>query len=281
MAAGNPMKARAWLLAMLAAAVPFAAPLRAVTPDIAVQEGGWGGASVREVRAVALAAAGEIARHCPRTRLGPILVHHRADHPQTAWERTPDGRIIVGIEADGRRCAQFAFQLAHEFGHVLATQANDWQRTWRSGAKPHLWLEESFCEAASLFALRAMAQAWQRSAPFRAWRDYAPEFAAYAADRMRTAAVSAGGDFAAWFRRNEPAMRRNGTLRASNTAVALRLLPLLEAEPRGWEAVTFMNLGTRDRGLSLAAFLTEWQRNCPPAQRAFVAKVAEVFGIRL
>jgi hypothetical protein len=126
-----------------------------------------------------------------------------------------------------------------------------------------------------------MAQSWQRSAPFRAWRDYAPEFAAYAADRMRTAALGVNGDFAAWFRRNEPAMRRNGTLRANNTAVALRLLPLLEAEPRGWEALTFMNLGTRDRMQSLAAFLAEWRQNCPASLRPFVAKVAEVFSVRL
>jgi hypothetical protein len=255
-----------------------AAPLRAVTPDIAVQDGGWGAMSVKEVRAIALSAATEIARHCPRTRLGPIVVHHRGDHPQTAWERTPDGKIIVGIEARDRQCAQFAFQFAHEFCHVLATQANDWRRTWRADGKPNLWLEESFCEAASLFALRAMARDWERSAPFRNWRAYAPEFASYAEERMRAPAPA---DFARWFRQNEPAMRRNATLRASNAIVARQLLPLLEAEPRAWEAVTFLNLGTRDRRQPLAAFLAEWRQNCPPSLQPFVAKVAQVFGIRM
>lgn len=267
---------RCALLAPALATAAFAA-----TPDITVQEGAWGGASVREVRAIALATAEEIARHCPRTRLGPIAVHRRADHPQTAWERTPDGRIVVGIEADGRRCAQFAFQFAHEFGHVLATQANDWQRTWRSSAKPHLWLEESFCEAASLFALRAMSRSWQRSAPFRAWRAYAPEFAAYADERMKTAAPVADAGFAAWLRKNEPAMRRNGTQRDKNTAVALRLLPLLESEPRGWEALTFVNLGARDKGQTLAAFLAEWRQNCPAHLRPFVTSVADALGARI
>ena len=265
-------------IALLIAAI--AAPLSAATLDIAVQDGGWGQISIKEVRAVALAAGTEIARHCPRTRIGPIVVHHRDDHPQTAWERTPDGRIIVGIEARDRQCAQIAFQFAHEFCHVLATQSNDWRRTWRADGKPNLWLEESFAEAASLFALRAMAQSWQHSAPFRNWRTYAPEFADYAAERMRT---SAGGhaNFARWFRQNEPAMRRNPTLRASNSIVAMELLPLLEAEPRAWEAITFLNLGTRDRKMPLAAFLAEWRQNCPPAQRPFVTKVAQVFGIAL
>jgi hypothetical protein len=267
-------------IALLTFALLPAVPLPAASLDIVVQDGGWGGSSVKEVRAVALATATEIARHCTHTRIGSILVHHRDDHPQTAWKRTPDGKIIIGIEASDRHCAQLAFQFAHEFCHVLATQANDWRRTWRADGKPNLWLEESFAEAASLFALRAMSRTWQRSAPFRGWRAYAPEFAAYAEERMRAAAPGGRGDFACWFRQNEPAMRRNPNLRASNTAVALQLLPLLESEPRTWEAVTFMNLGTRDRAQPLAAFLSEWRQNCPPAQRPFVAKIAQVFGIR-
>ena len=266
------------LVALLLAST--ADPLRAATLDIAVQDGGWGRMSAKEVRAVALAAGEEIARYCRHTRIGPIVLHHRDDHPQTAWERTSDGRIIVGIEARDRQCAQVAFQFAHEFCHVLATQSNDWRRTWRAEGKPNFWLEESFAEAASLFALRTMAQSWQRSAPFRNWRTYAPEFADYAADRMRTA-TGAHANFTRWFRRNEPAMRSNPMLRASNSIVATQLLPLLEAEPRAWEAITFLNLGTRDRKQSLAAFLAEWRRNCPPPLQPFVSKVAQVFGIAL
>ncbi len=253
----------------------------AAVPVIAVQEGGWGNASVREIHALALSTAAEIARHCPKTRLGTILVLHRDDHPQTAWVRTADGKIIVGIEARDRQCAQFVFQFAHEFCHVLATHANDWQRTWREDGKPNLWLEESFAEAASLFALRAMSKSWERSAPFRNWRTYAPEFAAYAAERMRATPAVAPENFLRWFRQNEPAMRRNPTLRASNSVVAARLLPLLEAEPRAWEAITFINLGAHDRRMPLAAFLAEWRQNCPPALRPFVVKVAQVFAIAL
>src|SRR5438270_12435039 len=132
---------------LLLIAVLFAAPLRAASPDIAVQDGGWGASTAKEIRAIAFSAATEIARHCPHTRIGPIVVHHRDDHPQTAWERTPDGKIIVGLAARDRQCAQLAFQFAHEFCHVLATQSNEWQRTWRADGKPNLWLEESFAEA--------------------------------------------------------------------------------------------------------------------------------------
>ena len=94
-------------------------------------------------------------------------------------------------------------------------------------------------------------------------------------------ATPAVADFARWFRQNEPAMRRNATLRASNSVVASRLLPLLEAEPRAWEAVTFMNLGAHDRKMPLSAFFAEWRQNCPPKLQPFIAKVAQVFGIAL
>jgi hypothetical protein len=76
-------------------------------------------------------------------------------------------------------------------------------------------------------------------------------------------------------------MRRNPTLRERNAIVAIELLPLLEADPRAWEAVTFMNLGTRDRRQPLDVFLAEWRQNCPPALRPFVVRVAQIFGIPL
>ena len=98
---------------------------------------------------------------------------------------------------------------------------------------------------------------------------------------MHASATGARADFVRWFRQNESAMRRNATLRERNTAVALQLLPLLEAEPRAWEAVTFLNLGTRDRKQPLDAFLAEWRENCPPPLRPFVTRVAQVFGVRL
>src|SRR6186713_2708494 len=95
------------LLVLLAVALlPSAPKSAAATLNITVQDGGWGQISAKEVRAIALGAGTEIARHCPRTRIGPILVHHRNDNPQTAWTRTTDGKIIVGLQARDRQCAQ-------------------------------------------------------------------------------------------------------------------------------------------------------------------------------
>jgi hypothetical protein len=232
---------------------------------------------------VCLSAAGEIWKHCPDTHLGPILVHHRKDHPQTGWDRSPDGKIVIGIEARDRRCAQMAFQFAHEFCHALAAHSNEWRRKWREDGKPNHWLEESLCETASLFTLRAMARSWQTAAPDRAWAYYAGEFSNYAQQSMNENAHRLPRDatFREWFRRNEASMRKNPNLREKNAVVAAQLLPVFEEEPRGWEAVTFMNLGSHDRKMSLPRFLAEWQGNCPPKLQGFVARLALIFDVRL
>ena len=251
-------------------------------PDISVGPTDWGQASPAEVRMVCLSAAGEIWKHCPDTRMSPILLHHRNGHPQTEWNRSRDGRIVIGIEARDRRCAQMAFQFAHEFCHALAAHSNDWRRTWREEGKPNHWLEESICETASLFALRAMARSWGDSAPDRAWTYYAPEFSNYARECMGgSGSLPRGTTFPAWFHRNEASLRRNPNLREKNAVVAAQLLPLFERDPRGWEAVPFLNLGERDRKMSLARFLAEWQGNCPPKLQGFVARLALVFEVRL
>lgn len=268
----------ALLLAQFLAAAAFARR----APDITVVPNGWGQATAAEVRMVCVSAAGEIWKHCADTRLGPILLHHRNDHPQTEWERGAGGRIVIGIEARDRRCAQMAYQFAHEFCHALATHSDDWRRKWREEGKPNHWLEESLCETASLFTLRAMGRSWQTAAPDRAWAYYAAEFSNYARESgAEQGRIPGGVSFPSWFRRNEPAMRRNPALREKNAVVAAQLLPLFEGDPRGWEAVTFMNLGEHDRTMSLPRFLAEWQLNCPPRLQGFVARIARVFDVRL
>ena len=266
------------IFAVLACTVPNA---DAASFQIAVLGDGWGSATAREIRAITLSAADEIARNVPRTRIGTIVVYHRDDHPLTAWERTPDGKISVGLQARDRQCAQIAFQFAHEFCHVLITHSGDSRRTPRTPGGANLWLEESLAETASLFALHAMSRSWERSAPFRGWRSYAPEFSDYAQNRMRSADAGGRSDFTRWFGKNEPTMRRNAELRDSNLVVALQLLPLFEAEPRGWEAVTFMNPAAHDPRQPLGAFLAEWRQNCPPTLRPFVTGIAAVFGIAM
>lgn len=108
-----------------------------------------------------------------------------------------------------------------------------------------------------------------------------PWFNDYAARRIAAPEhqLPAGKNFVTWFREHEPAMRQNATLWDWNTIVATQLLPIFEAEPSAWEAVTFLNHRPRNATESLTAHLAEWHSRCPAYLRPFVSKIAALFGI--
>jgi hypothetical protein len=250
--------------------------------DIRVQANGFGTASSEDVMVLLQSAAIEIWRHCPRTQLGGIDIYRRADHPQTDLKRTPGGRIAIGLAAQDTHWAQYSFQFAHEFCHTLANFSDRSQRLVRYPPQPNYWLEESLCETASLFTLRAMSRSWQTAPPYPAWRDYAPWLNYYAQMRLTLPEhqLPAGKSFLDWFHEHQSALRQNAAIWDWNTIIAIHLLPNFEAEPRGWEAVTFLNRGSRDANESLAEHLAGWCYRCPEDLRPSVRKLAAIFAIR-
>ncbi|MGA8480311.1 MAG: hypothetical protein WB696_20280 [Chthoniobacterales bacterium] len=251
--------------------------------DIHVQASGFGRASPADVTAVLQSAAFEIWKYCPNTRLNGIDVYYRPDHPQTDFKRTASGRIGIGLSARDTHWAQYGFQFAHEFCHALANYSNSPQRMVRYPRHANLWLEESLCETASLFALRAMNRSWRTAPPYPAWRSYAPSFNDYAEQRLALPEnhLPAGTSFLVWFRENQPALRQNADMRDRNTIIAVQFLPIFEAEPGGWEAVAFLNRGSSNAEESLAQHLAEWRSQCPKELRPFVIKIAKVFAVKL
>ncbi len=242
---------------------------------------GFGDASKTDIEAVLRSAAESIWRHCPNTRweVTGFYIYHRSDYPICLDEHRVDGRIAIGLTTQGRYWAQFAFQFAHEFCHALAGHSNDWRRLWRGGRPANQWLEESLCETASLFALRAMGRSWQTVPPYPNWKDYAGSLMKYARERLDKAALPTGATFVAWFRENEAEMRKNGCLREMNNVVARQLLPLFEANPSGWETITFYRLGQCDPDESLAKRFGVWSAAAPVAQRGFICSLARIFAV--
>jgi hypothetical protein len=251
--------------------------------DIRVQASGFGTASAADITVVLQSAAFEIWRHCLHTQLDGIDVYYRADHPQTDFKRTSSGRIGIGLCVRDAHWAQYGFQFAHEFCHALANYSNNPQRLVRYPRHANMWLEESICETASLFALRAMSRAWRTTPPYEAWRGYASWLNDYAEQRLALPEhhLPAGTSFLVWFRENQSALRQNADLRDRNTIIAIQLLPIFEAEPRGWEAVAFLNRGSSNAEESLAQRLVEWRSHCPVDLRPFVSRLAAVFAVKL
>lgn len=241
------------------------------------------GAVEANIRAVLLSAAETIWQHCANTewREPGLFIYHRTDVPITGFEHRADGRVAIGLTTTGNHWAQFAYQFAHEFCHALAGHTNDFTQPWTRGRKPNLWLEESFAETASLFAMRAMGERWKVAPPYPNWKSYSASLAAYARERSEAAHASLPADkpFLEWFHENEAAMRANAVIREKNNVVAEQFLPLFEAQPTGWEAITFLNLGRRDPEETLATRFAEWSAAAPEGQRAFIGELAAVFGM--
>jgi hypothetical protein len=251
--------------------------------DIHVQEHGFGSASPAEIATVLGSAGSEIWKYCPRIQLDGIEVYRRTDHPQTDFKRTLSGRISIGLATEGTHWAQYSFQFAHEFCHALANYGNNPQRSVRYPLQANLWLEESLCETASLFTLRAMSRSWLTAPPYPAWRGYAPSLNDYAEQRIALPQhhLPAGTPFIAWFRKNQAALRQNAAIRDRNTIIAIQLLPIFEAEPQGWEAVAFLNRDSPDPNKSLVQHFTEWRSQCPEELRPFITRLAAVFAVKL
>jgi hypothetical protein len=258
--------------------VPFQKPL-----DIRVQANAFGTASPAEITAVLNAAASEMWRHCPRTQIGGIDVYYRPDHPQVDFRRTSSGRIAIGLSAHDTHWAQYSFQFAHEFCHALVNFSNNPKQLARYPRHANLWLEESFCETASLFLLRAMSRSWQVAPLHPAWRAYAPWLNDYAAKRLALPKhqLPPGTSFLVWFHRNEAALRQNPDLRDWNTIIAIQFLPIFEADPSGWEAITYLDRGLHNPNESLAQRFLTWRLECPENLRRFVSRLADVFGLKL
>lgn len=238
----------------------------------------FGTASTSNVEAVLKSAAGEIWSHCPNvTFLGAgFTVYRNAKHPITHYQRDADDRIVIGLNTGDLYWAQYAFQFGHEFCHALLDHTD--ARQWHLTQQANQWLDECLCETASLFVLRAMSRTWTTRPPYRNWKDFAPRLASYASDRLAAAKslLPEGRSFGDWFAAELPSLREQWAQRDKNTLIAAQLLPLFEAEPSGWEALTTMRLGTRDVRKPLERHFAEWQANAPQAQRTFIQKLAAV-----
>lgn len=234
---------------------------------------------VANVAALLKSVANEIWRHCSQTKFlaAGFAVYHNQQTPITHF-KLEDSRIRIGLSANEMYWAQYSFQFGHEFCHALIDHTHDEQRQWHVTQHANHWLDETLCETASLFVLRAMSKSWQTQPPYPNWKSFSGRLADYAKKRMEEPKhqLPAETTFPMWFRKELPSLRKDPVQREKNTIIACQLLPLFEATPAGWESVTALKLGKRDTERSLPDHLREWQANVREDLRPFVMKLSQV-----
>lgn len=236
-----------------------------------------------EIHAVLLSAGESIWQHCPNTywQVPGFYIYYNEPYPIANFELTADGRIAIGLATKDTYWCQYAFQFAHEFCHALTGHSNDWRSKALGGERPNHWLEESICEVASLFALRAMGKSWKDHPPFVNWKDFAEKLTEYAEERMTKIKSASTDAFLPWFEKHQSLMRKNATMRDHNGRVALELLPLFEKHPEGWEAMTEFKGPKPAADQSLQLHFQQWLERVDKSQKEFIKGLAAVFAIEL
>lgn len=229
-------------------------------------------ANLRDVEKVLYSTAGELWAFFPSRSIEPILVEPKGG-PITLYRRGPNGQFQVRLATGKTYWSQYAFQFAHEFCHILCN--------YREGGRGNKWFEEALCEAASLFALRQMAETWKTDPPYPNWKSYAPALRKYADQRIQEARLPADTTLARWYARHAEQLRQSPHPSDESRIVASELLPLFEKHPQHWEAIGYLNSAEPSEAQSFREYLQRWHEHSPEKHKRFIRQIAERFGIVL
>lgn len=239
---------------------------------IRVEGDGWGTPDRTVVTEILHSVAHEILPRWPEKLTAAIVVTHTDGNPIALYDRGEHGEYLVRLHARGERWHLYVYEFAHEFCHLLS---NHDANTGAGMPRHNQWLEESICEASSLFALQAVAVRWRGAAPGSPWPARAHMLQRFHDELMAEEhrRWPAGVSVVEWLHDNEAALRRDPYQREQNDRVAKLLLPCFERDPAAWGALSFLNLDIRDGVSSLHDYLHHWHRNAPAEHKPLVADV--------
>lgn len=227
-----------------------------------LEQGIWQASTEPKLKALLISAANVIYTNCGSVKMPELIIKQQNSCPFTNFERDDKGRVRVLITEKDESWGQHTYQFAHEFCHVVANQAEPYEKQWIERSGENHWFEESLAEMSSLFVLRAL--------PEQKW---------YADKRMKKPEnnLPKGVTFKDWFKTNEPDMRKDDCIRDRNTIVAQALLPVFEKDPGGWEAVNYLNRKKADKNETIQQYLQRWHDTCPAKLQPFVKQIQALF----
>ena len=242
--------------------------------ELRLDNSGWGKASATDILKVLRSSCDSIYQHYDGAEWGePIRVRRGKEGPITLFRRSVRGEVIVQLDTSDLFWCQYAYQMAHEFCHVLCK--------FREGGRKNLWFEESLCELASLFAMRSMAESWKTDPPYANWKGYAKSIRSYIGDVEDKYQLPGKTDLADFYKANAGALAENPTDRGKNGRIAVALLPLFEKSPEHWPAVGYLNAGKGKDNLPFPEHLKNWRDQAPEKHRSFISEIAKQFGVSL
>lgn len=227
-------------------------------------------ASARDIKKVLDYTARPLWKNFPGYQLEPIVITRGNNGPIVLYQRNQNKEIIVRLDTSQTYWCQYAYQWAHEFCHILCGYRND--------AQENKWFEETLCEMASLYCMRAMATDWKKKPPFGS-KTYHQSVRNYIDQVIASREIIKPAELGKFYQKHKEKLRKDSTLRDLNGAMAASLLPLFEAKPENWEAIRYLNKTPAKSGLTLKEYFTKWYKDAPKKHHALIKKIAKHYGI--
>ena len=260
------------LFIILGITLPNSSSAASPIPPIKVLGSNWGDASVQEIHQVLTSTAKQIFPFTKKENWSPIIVKRSIKGPIVLFKKGKNGEYIVYLNTQDRYWCQYAFQFAHEIGHIICGHHEENKR--------HLWFEETICEVASLFALFKLSEDWSESPPYPHLSSYANEFKKYATTRMQRRNTPKKFQLSSWYRQKKIFLQSNPTDFDRNLDIAKSLLPIFENNPSLWQACKYLRFDQQNQ-YSFREYLQKWQARCQlPKNQDSIEEIKNLFGIQ-
>ena len=234
---------------------------------IIVEDSNWNSGSPTDIQILLENVAWHMTRHLRDGVDATIKVQNFPDGdvaPIILFRHPGQTTYTILLRTGGTRWAQYSYQFAHEFCHLVSGYE-------RLEGSANSWFHESICETASLFTLRSMGMTWKENPPYSNWRSYAEHLTQYVQDEASTVGAQMPEDrvLDAWLRVHEAEGRKDPYKREGNRIVALRILPVFEQDPQGWNAISRLPKSN----VKIRQYLASWKTAADPCDRAFIERI--------
>ena len=238
--------------------------------SIRVKGTNWGKAHSENIEKLLENVAWHLTRHFREPIHAVIDVRNDPSGPMILPRTPPQTTYTMLLNTSDCYWAQYSYQFAHEFCHLVSNYEQSFET-------PNQWIDEVLCETAALFTLRSMGETWKETPPCPSGHAFAvhlTEYAATQAGKIETQATDRA-TWREWLQQHEDKSQRDPYHREGNRAIALRMLPLFEQQPEGWNAVRHLP-ETPGR---MRQYLQEWREQVQSSEKTFVTKIATRLGL--
>ncbi len=232
--------------------------------------------SARDIKRLCDSVGRELWKNFDGYKIEKFVIARGRGGPITLYKRNSKGEIVIRLDTGNTLWSQYSYQFAHEFCHVLCGYDEDY--------KGNMWFEETLCETASLFAMRAMAKSWKTDPPYSHWAGYRDQLRGYAdkviRSRTQVHEIYEKG-LAGFYQAHKERLTKEACDRSLNGAMSLVFLKLFEEKPSRWGSVRWLNSSPSKKGETFAQYLTKWRNAAPKKHKPFIEKVAGLYGVKL